>query len=391
MWRISSTHGRQNQSSSSHSLDGKTVADVGEELLADARKTRLHVPLILSRIQQLQNQMDTIPDKIYNRNQRCMLRQHIEKLQVSINALESKETEEKLQEQVQMFQDAEQDAREVAKMEALAKQTGQDGLPNKHSIKALLDESAKKAEQQVMDEFMTQCAMTKPAACASDNAECEDCGGTLLFDTSLWSVLCETCGTTSAFVDAVTSAKAFGEDVDLQIFCYRRVGHCRERLTLIQAKESTRVPHNVLVQVGETLIASGHTDVRKVSMVHIRKALKTLKLKHYYRNTMQILCGVTGRAPPRLTKTQEKTFLDLFMQMQEPFERLKTNRSNFLSYSSVMRRLCELQGLHEFKQYFPLLRGSEKVAHQNQLFKSIARALNWPLDRFDFRQTKNCK
>jgi len=67
--------------------------------------------------------------------------------------------------------------------------------------------------------------------------------------------------------------------------------------------------------------------------------------------------------------------------MQEPFEQVREKlfpeRKNFLSYSYILFKFCEILGLDEFKQNFQLLKGRDKLHKQDQIFRAICEKLNW--------------
>ena len=71
----------------------------------------------------------------------------------------------------------------------------------------------------------------------------------------------------------------------------------------------------------------------------------------------------------------------MFAQMQEPFEQVREKlfpeRKNFLSYSYILFKFCEILGLDEFKQNFQLLKGRDKLHKQDQIFRAICEKLNW--------------
>ena len=53
------------------------------------------------------------------------------------------------------------------------------------------------------------------------------------------------------------------------------------------------------------------------------------------------------------------------------------NRKNFLSYSYVLHKFCELIELDDLLIYFPLLKSREKLQQQDQIWKDICKSLKW--------------
>jgi len=173
---------------------------------------------------------------------------------------------------------------------------------------------------------------------------------------------------------------AFSDDVEYSNFTYKRANHFQEWLNTAMAKQTCEVPESVLAKVMETLyrerITPAQTTVRKV-----REALKQCGLRKWYDQSTFITCKLTNRAPPRMTPDVENRLRQLFQQLQEPFEKCRDEtaptRKNFMSYSYVLYKLCELEGLDEFKACFTLLKGRDKLHKQDQVWKAICDQLNW--------------
>jgi hypothetical protein len=68
----------------------------------------------------------------------------------------------------------------------------------------------------------------------------------------------------------------------------------------------------------------------------------------------------------------------MFNQVQAPFERhCPADRKNFLSYSYVLYKFCELLSEDEYLPCFPLLKSKEKLYKQDQIWKNICSDLKW--------------
>jgi hypothetical protein len=68
----------------------------------------------------------------------------------------------------------------------------------------------------------------------------------------------------------------------------------------------------------------------------------------------------------------------MFKEIQEPFEKhCPANRSNFLSYSYVLYKFCELLEEDEYLPYFPLLKSKEKLRQQDMIWKNICKEVQW--------------
>ena len=70
----------------------------------------------------------------------------------------------------------------------------------------------------------------------------------------------------------------------------------------------------------------------------------------------------------------------MFKEIQKPFDdNCPAERKNFLSYSFVLYKFCELLSEDSYLQYFPLLKSKEKLHQQDVIWKRICATLKWEL------------
>ena len=68
----------------------------------------------------------------------------------------------------------------------------------------------------------------------------------------------------------------------------------------------------------------------------------------------------------------------MFKEIQGPFMKVwPKERKNFLSYSYVLHKFCELLELDHLLEYFPLLKSREKLHQQDVIWKCICQELQW--------------
>jgi hypothetical protein len=68
----------------------------------------------------------------------------------------------------------------------------------------------------------------------------------------------------------------------------------------------------------------------------------------------------------------------MFKEIQGPFlKHCPKNRKNFLSYSYVLFKFCQLLDKDEFLPHFSLLKSREKLHVQDQIWKKICVDVNW--------------
>ena len=87
---------------------------------------------------------------------------------------------------------------------------------------------------------------------------------------------------------------------------------------------------------------------------------------------------ITGKKAPIITRQCEELLRNMFKEIQVAFmKHCPENRKNFLSYSYVLHKFCELLELDHLLEYFPLLKSREKLQQQDVIWKKICQELEW--------------
>ena len=74
----------------------------------------------------------------------------------------------------------------------------------------------------------------------------------------------------------------------------------------------------------------------------------------------------------------EKLFISMFYKIQDPWELYKhADRKNFLSYSYVLHKFCELFDLDHLLECFPLHKDSDKIMENDLIWDKICKHLKW--------------
>ena len=105
---------------------------------------------------------------------------------------------------------------------------------------------------------------------------------------------------------------------------------------------------------------------------------KKLGYNKYYEHITHIINKINGSKAPILSRNEEEYLRALFKEIQVPFtNNCPENRKNFLSYSYVLHKFCELLEYDHLLVYFPLLKSREKLQQQDKIWKCMCRDLNW--------------
>ena len=60
-----------------------------------------------------------------------------------------------------------------------------------------------------------------------------------------------------------------------------------------------------------------------------------------------------------------------------PFMKHCPEKKEFLSYSYVLHKFCELLELDDLLEFFPLLKSREKLKQQDKIWINICKELQW--------------
>lgn len=161
-------------------------------------------------------------------------------------------------------------------------------------------------------------------------------------------------------------------------FSYKRYSHFCEWLNKFQALESTTIPQEVYDLIMAEIKKQKIKNLKKLTATKMRSILKKINKTKYYEHIFHIINKINGMPAPKLSKELEEKMRIMFKKTQDPFSKIcPDNRTNFLSYSYVIRKFLELLGQMQYIQYFPLLKSREKLYQQDLMWKAICKQLNW--------------
>jgi ribosomal protein S27E len=193
-------------------------------------------------------------------------------------------------------------------------------------------------------------------------------------------LVCDGCGEIVAI--AMTEELTYREEQETSEkiinYSYKRENHFNEWLSQFQAQEMTNIPEEVIEQLRSELKKMKIKNLEDITHAKIRGLLKKLRLNKYYEHVPYITNILNGIKPPNMPQELEETLRIMFKDIQKPFDdNCPSERKNFLSYSYVLYKFCELLGEDDFLQYFPLLKSKEKLYQQDVIWKKICHDLRW--------------
>ena len=214
----------------------------------------------------------------------------------------------------------------------------------------------------------------------------EDYGNCPICDTEMFVnetfLDCSECGFRDMIL--VDSEKPSYKDPprEMSYYAYKKINHLNEWLAQFQAKESTEISQAVLDQIRSELKKERITDMGKLKASKLKEVIKKLKLNRCYDHVAHILNRLNGISAPVLSREVEEKLRHMFREIQSSFvKHCPKKRNNFLSYSFVLYKFCELLELDEYLPCFPLLKSREKLYMQDKIWQKICEDMGWEFIR----------
>jgi DNA-directed RNA polymerase subunit RPC12/RpoP len=211
-----------------------------------------------------------------------------------------------------------------------------------------------------------------------DYYKCQDCNHNMDLDPIKGLITCSKCGGTKDVIIMSDKNSYNDPPKEANYFAYKRINHFNEWLAQFQAKETTEIPEKIYSDIYKELKKDINLNIQKLNYKQVRDVLKKLKYNKYYDHIPHLINIITGEKAPQLTINVEEKLRALFKEIQIPFHKYcPPSRKNFLSYSYVLHKFCELLEYDNLLPFFPLLKSREKLQQQDQIWKEICKDLKW--------------
>jgi hypothetical protein len=212
----------------------------------------------------------------------------------------------------------------------------------------------------------------------SDYGCCPICDSEMHFSQNEAMLGCPSCGHQD-FILVDSEKPSYKEPPrEISYFAYKKINHLNEWLAQFQAKETTEIPQEIFEQIQTELKKERISDTLKLKPSKLREILKKLKLSKYYEHVAHIMNRLNGVQAPVLSREVEDKLRYMFREIQPSFiKHCPKGRSNFLSYSYVLYKFCQLLELDEFLPCFPLLKSREKLYMQDKIWQCICDDMGW--------------
>ena len=187
--------------------------------------------------------------------------------------------------------------------------------------------------------------------------------------------ICRQCGIVESVITEYDGPIAKTNTQEKSGYPYKRINHLNEWIAQFQAKETTEIPDEVYKKVKEEI---ERARIKDLGIGKVKTILKKLQMSNYYEHIPHIISKISKAPPPTINREQEEKIRSMFKQMQEPFEKHRpVGRTNFLNYSYVLHKICQLTELDDILESFPLLKSRDKLRLQDGIWAKICKDCNW--------------
>lgn len=159
---------------------------------------------------------------------------------------------------------------------------------------------------------------------------------------------------------------------------YVRLNHFKEILSQFQAKQTTKIPANVMEEIKQRIKKERITDyASEINYEKMREILKLLGYNRYFEH-IQFINYILGIKPPVMSDGLQKTLCRLFIEIQEPWAiHCPAHRTNFFNCTYTLYQLCVLLDQTQYLPFIPMMKDREKQLEQDMVWKKVCETLDW--------------
>ena len=235
-------------------------------------------------------------------------------------------------------------------------------------------------KKKVINEYMSHIDDTVLDTKFSEDLidKCMLCKKIMKYNIVEGNISCSQCGYTEKVLIINEKGSYNDPPREANYFAYKRINHFNEWLAQFQAKGSSELPDTIYRDVYVELNKSKNLDITKLNYSIVRNILKKLKYNKYYEHIPHLINVLSGEKAPSLSRKSEDTLRSLFKEIQIPFmNNCPSYRKNFLSYSYVLHKFCQLLEYDHLLPFFPFLKSREKLIQQDQIWEKMCKELQW--------------
>jgi hypothetical protein len=162
---------------------------------------------------------------------------------------------------------------------------------------------------------------------------------------------------------------------------YDRRNYFEDVLDLFHEKPELPEMHQLANEIMTEIWLERTRVESKATGASVKKHLERIGKTRFTKYCNQIANYINNETVPIITAEQEYKALLVFLDLLEPFQKLKdSQRSSFPNYHLLFRLICHMFGWYQFIPYLTMLRTEDKKDDQLRLLKAMFadRGYPWP-------------
>jgi hypothetical protein len=207
---------------------------------------------------------------------------------------------------------------------------------------------------------------------------CDMCDSEMIMCMNEANLTCPACGHQEFIL--IDSDKPSYKDPPREVsyYAYKKINHFNEWLAQFQAKESTEIPQEIYDTILLQLKKERISDMSTLKPAKMREILRGMGRSKYYEHIPHIINRLNGQNAPFMSRENEEKLRHMFREIQPAFKKYcPKGRKNFLSYSYVLYKFCELLEMDEFLPCFARLKNRDKLYIQDKTWEKICAEMRW--------------
>lgn len=191
-------------------------------------------------------------------------------------------------------------------------------------------------------------------------------------------LICNNVACGKFLVHIVDNQKPLNKEMpnEVSYTAYIRLNHFKEILSQFQAKETTKIPDEVLDAVKQR-IKKERKKVEDLNYIEMRNILSILGYNKYFEH-IQYINSILGIKPPIMNEELIETLCVLFIEIQQPWAIFcPITRTNFFNYTYILCQLCVLLDQHQYLPFIPMMKDRIKQLEQDMIWKKVCDYLDW--------------
>lgn len=362
-----------------------TLTAKHNELIRKMDEDEQCVPQLEAKVDELKTKLSRLDSRSYRSlsteeiDEKFTLGQEIAELEIKIKEIPNKKTKYFLQNGQLIFDYNELDAGDSKSNSKTIRKISISDIFSKKKIIVDDSQNAIKSKADCLKKFLSNVDpnyVNVQETTINEENYCQKCQQFRVLKSNEAKMVCTKCGSDVTVIMESDKPSLKDPPPEARHYEYKRYNHFCDWLAKIQGKESSDIPDQIINIVWKEIKRERIDDLSDLEEEKIRGYLKKYGYDKYYNHVTQILFEINGVPPISLKPEQERQYKQLFLMIQEPYERHRPEtRSNFSSYSHIIYKFSQLLGYTNIQKKMKLLKSKEKRYQLDMIWKKICKDL----------------